>query len=443
MKLTLNSTENFLDFLKETPTPYHVLGCLEQALKDAGGTETTLTDIRNAERGRLYYIPFADGCIAAFYAGKGFTEQREDVLRIAAAHVDYPVLKIKTTSLKTGANALRLCVESYGGLIRHTWVDRPLKLCGRVFYRTQYGREFADIADLGPRFVIPDVAIHMNPGVNDGARFSVQNQLLPVFGLDTENGTGKFALLLAEKINSIKGFGPSEMITPDDILSIDLSAVVAEDPVVCGADGEFISAQGLDDRGMVHAIFAGFLTYVTESGFASSGDVRVAFAFNHEECGSQSYGGAKTAFAEETVKELCKRFTDRHPLDVCAESMLISADMGHATHPSYPELSDPTSPVVLGGGIVLKTSWNQSYSTTPEAMAFFADLCTRNGIAFQRFTNNSDVRGGGTIGPILSAALGIKTVDVGNPLLSMHASREFETVADQHTAGNLFRAFYE
>ncbi|MBQ7445589.1 MAG: M18 family aminopeptidase [Clostridia bacterium] len=442
MKLKFGDITNFIEFLDKTPTPFHVSSELIDALTSSGFKKITLTDMDKAERGRGYYVTQGDTAVAAFFTGPCEPSAGKGRIRIGAAHMDYPVLKIKTSGLRKGNGVLRMNVEMYGGAIVHPWMDRALKLSGRVFFRADGELRFADVVDFGKRFVIPNPSIHMNHGVNDGARFSIQNQLLPFFGLDNDEGEDVFAKMIAEKASEVSGISG---ILPSDIMSFDLSLTVADGASLCGASEEFILAQGLDDRGMVHSLFTGFLADAEPSALSDcSSDIRLAFAFNHEECGSQTDVGARSAFAVETVKAIAKRFfPEEHILDVTGRSFLLSADMGHATHPSYPELYDGTQPVILGKGVALKRTWNQSYSTEAEPLAEFAFLCEENNIPFQRFSNNSDSRGGGTIGPMLSAALGIKTCDIGTPLLAMHSPKELGSVADHLSTEEMFKAFFK
>ncbi|MCR5693769.1 MAG: M18 family aminopeptidase [Clostridia bacterium] len=442
MKLKSGDIANFIEFLDKTPTPFHVFSELTDALLQAGCERITLSDIHKAERGKAYCVTHGDSAVAAFFAGTKGPEAGAGRFLIAAGHVDYPVFKIKNTNLRKGNGILRMNLEMYGGAIVHPWMDRALKLSGRVFFRHDGKLMHADVLDFGKRFVIPNAALHMNRSVNDGARFSVQNQLLPFFGLEDDKGEEAFAEMIAAKAAEAAGV---EGVEAGDVMSFDLSLTVAEGASLCGVDNEFILAQGLDDRGMTGAIFTGFCEDVAAGAPGNNdSDVRLAFAFNHEECGSQTDVGARSAFALETVKALASAFfPDEHYLDVSQRSIVLSSDMGHATHPSFPEFSDNTSPVDLGGGIVLKTAWNQSYSTGVEPMAEFACFCKENNIPFQRFSNNSDGRGGGTIGPMLSASLGIKTVDIGTPLLAMHSPKELGAVRDHLITVELFKAFYK
>ena len=117
--------------------------------------------------------------------------------------------------------------------------------------------------------------------------------------------------------------------------------------------------------------------------------------------------------------------------------------MAHATHPSYPDKHEMLLPVHLNGGPVLKIACAQSYATSPRGTAFFKLLCEKNEIPYQIFNNRSDARGGGTIGPIISANCGALTVDIGGPMLSMHAVRELGGTDDSYYMTKLFAAFFK
>jgi len=435
MDTLFNNIDSFLSFLDNTPTPYLVLEELKTSLIESGAEVITISDIDKVLPGKMYVVTHNDLCLAGFCVPAKATG-----IRIAAAHTDYPVLKIKTTNLRAGTGALRINIEKYGGLINHCWLDRPLKICGRVYFSIENQIQFVDISDLGPRFVIPDAAIHMNRGINDNCTYSVQNQMLPLFGLGTDEGNEKFVELITKRIPGILGID----IEKNNILGFDLELVSSDNAFLSGFNNEFISAEGLDDKAMIHGVFSGFISSChNPEDIFNSNTIKIAFAFNHEECGSQTSGGAKSVFTLELVKALCEKFGDgKHYLDICKEGIAISGDMAHATHPSYPEFSDATANIQMGKGMVIKTNWNQSYATNPEAIAIITKLCKDNDIPYQYFTNNSDKPGGGTIGPMMSANLGINTCDIGIPQLSMHAILEMEAVSDQLACGNLFKSFY-
>ena len=114
-----------------------------------------------------------------------------------------------------------------------------------------------------------------------------------------------------------------------------------------------------------------------------------------------------------------------------AHSFMISADMAHGVHPNYADKHDAQHRPMLNGGPVLKTHSEWRYATDAECSALFRSFCRDAGVPMQEFVNRSDLRCGSTIGPIVSASLGVRGVDVGNAMWSMHSIRETGGSQDQ------------
>jgi aspartyl aminopeptidase len=122
---------------------------------------------------------------------------------------------------------------------------------------------------------------------------------------------------------------------------------------------------------------------------------------------------------------------------------MISADMAHAVHPNYADRHEPLHMPLLGGGPVIKINNQQRYATTAATAALFEALCQDEGVPYQKFVNRSDLACGTTIGPIASSRLGIRTVDVGNPMLSMHSIREMGSAEDPERMVAVMTRFLE
>jgi aspartyl aminopeptidase len=154
---------------------------------------------------------------------------------------------------------------------------------------------------------------------------------------------------------------------------------------------------------------------------------------DHEEVGSQSASGAASLFLRSVLERIANRFPGAGS-DAAARafsrSLLVSADMAHATHPNHADRHDSEHAPRLGGGPVLKVNANQSYATDAPGAALFERACRDAGFPAQRFVARNDMKCGSTIGPVSAARLGIRAVDVGNPMLSMHSCREVLAVAD-------------
>jgi aspartyl aminopeptidase len=124
-----------------------------------------------------------------------------------------------------------------------------------------------------------------------------------------------------------------------------------------------------------------------------------------------------------------------------ARSLLISVDMAHAVHPNYADRHEPGHRPRLGGGPVIKRNANQSYASDAEGVGEVTALCARLGIAPQSFVTRSDLACGSTIGPITAARVGIRAVDIGSPMLSMHSCREMAGSDDVQPMIDLLQLF--
>ena len=417
--------EKLLEYLDNAPTAFQSVDELEKLLVAAGATELCESDEWQLEKGKLYYMKKAGTQIASFRIGG---DPRETGFRIGAAHHDAPGFRIKTVPSSVDMGYERLLLEQYGGTLVHGWLDRPLAVAGCVYVKDEEkGFRAVNVNMKKPVLLIPSAAPHVKRGQNDGASFSVQNEVRPFFAA-VPDGKTTFTKYLADYIG----------VKEEDVLSYELAPYDAEPGCFVGVNEEFISVPRLDDCAMAHAIITGMCATTEESGNA------IGVIFDHEEIGSNSDRGARCNTIMQLIDRICEKlgYTTEDKYRALASSMIFSADQAHATHPSYLGLQDPQLKVKLGGGPVLKLNYKQSYSTSARGTAFFISLCEKEGIPYQKFNNNSDTGGGGTIGPILSSAYGVCSVDIGNPTIAMHAVREFGGTDDGYYMAKLFEAFF-
>ena len=125
-----------------------------------------------------------------------------------------------------------------------------------------------------------------------------------------------------------------------------------------------------------------------------------------------------------------------------ARSVCLSVDAGHAIHPNYPQRHDPANQPLLNGGPLLKINTNQRYATDAAGMALWRRACRAAGVPTQEFVSNNALPCGSTIGPLTATRLGIRTIDVGQPLLSMHSARELAGTADALALSQAVEAFW-
>ena len=125
-----------------------------------------------------------------------------------------------------------------------------------------------------------------------------------------------------------------------------------------------------------------------------------------------------------------------------ANSYMLSADNAHATHPNFPQKSDPCAPVRLGGGVVLKYNASQKYTTNAVSGAIFRAICRKADVPVQVFTNRADEAGGSTLGNLQSHTLPIPMADIGCAQFAMHSAVETASVADAEAMTKAVAAFY-
>ena len=157
--------------------------------------------------------------------------------------------------------------------------------------------------------------------------------------------------------------------------------------------------------------------------------------FNSEEVGSKTLNGADSAFLDNVIERLAG---GRDEYFRClSKSIQVSADGAHAVHPNYPDKHDPSCRPVLNGGPVIKVNAKEKYTSSDLTSAYFKACAEESGVDVQYFVSRNDMPCGTTIGPITSSRTGIISVDVGNPMLSMHSVRETAGKSDHEAMINV------
>jgi aspartyl aminopeptidase len=401
--------DDLLAFLRDSPTPLHAVAEGQRRLDAAGFTR--LDEAARWDRlapGR-YQVTTTGTNLFAFAL-----PERRLAFRIVGAHTDSPNLRLKPQPEYTAEGYAQLGVEVYGGALLNSWLDRDLGLAGRVLVRGDGGDAGIDarrISIARPLLRIPQLAIHLDRDVNDkGLVLNRQDHLAPIWGL-APSARGLAALLSDELGVEV------DRIVGSELMLFDLTP-----PVRGGQHGEFIFSARLDNLAMCHAAIAA----LTRAAAPTS--VAVIALFDHEEVGSASAAGAGSAVLPRLLERLVPDREAFH--QACARSSCVSADMAHAVHPNYAGRHEPRHKPQLDGGPVIKTNTQQRYATTAATAAMFAELCRAEQVPVQHYAHRTDLPCGSTIGPITSTLLGIATVDVGNPMLSMHSAREMAGSGD-------------
>jgi len=419
-------------FIDASPMPHHAVAESARRLAAAGFEELSEAAAWKLEPGRAYFVTRNASTILAFaLAAKAPSETG---VALVGAHVDSPNLRVKPRADLGNEGYRQLAVEVYGGAILATWTDRDLGLAGRVVLAgdgagPRGGTRSHLVTIRRPIARVSNLAIHLNRAVNeDGLKLDKQRHLPPMLGLaaDAKGEEGALKTLLASEVGR----------PADEILSYDLGLFDVTPSTLGGLAEEFVFAPRLDNLGSSHAALTAVIDATKARGGKRESSWLVAL-FDHEECGSQSLQGAQGTF----VRDVLARIATSHPAAgassheeigrTLARSLLVSADMAHAVHPNYAEFHEPLHKPRLNRGPAIKRNENQRYATDGESAALFESLCRDAGFAPQHFVSRTDLPCGTTIGPIAAAAAGLKTVDVGNPMLSMHSIRECCGTYDQ------------
>ncbi len=425
---------DLLDFIDHSPTPYHAVASSAERLEKAGFSRLEEIDLWSLSAGARHYVVRAGGSLAAFEVG--LRAPAEAGFRVVGAHTDSPNLRIKPIPDVHTDGYHQLAVEPYGGVLLHTWLDRDLSLAGRVSFREQDQTSTRLINFQRPLLRVPNLAIHLNREIrNEGLKLNAQRHLVPVLGLSDE---GSLAELLCDELARDGGPRPG----PGELLAYDLMAYDTQPSTRSGANREFIHAARLDNLESSHAALVA-LQAAVEAGPAEA--TRLVVLYDHEEVGSRSSQGAAGTFLEDTLARLAadaEAGGAQNLARAVARSWLVSADMAHAVHPNYADRHEPGHRPKIGAGPVIKVNTNQAYATDAESAGFFAALCARVGVVPQHFVSRSDLGCGSTIGPISAARVGIRTVDVGAPMLSMHWCRDMSGADDVQPMIDVLAAFF-
>ena len=410
-------------FLDGGVSPYHTVRLAADFLAAQGFAPLAPGGAFDVAPGGRYFVENGT-FLAAFTVG-----QRPDYFRIAAAHTDWPCLRVKPQPELVSGGCCRLSVEPYGGAILNTWLDRPLSLAGVALLRTDdpMQPERRIVAWDEPLLTIPNLAIHMNREVNKGVPLKANVDMLPICRT-VEAGWSRDGYLLgrlAEKLGA----------EPSDILSFELCAYCTEKSQLVGFEQDLLSSPRLDNITSVHAVLDGLCA-------AQGSGVNVAVLYDNEEIGSNTRRGADSQTLSILLEKLALALgMDRAAyLNACVNGMFLSCDAAHAVHPNHPEYADFSCAPVLNGGVVLKRS--PRYSSDAETCAIIAGLCQKHDIPLQVYMNRADLPGGSTVGSMASALLAMPAADIGVPLLAMHSACELMGANDQAAFCRLCEAFF-
>jgi aspartyl aminopeptidase len=406
-----DATRDLLTFIDSSPTPFHAVAEVARRLEQSGFTRLREEDAWKLSPGGRHYVTRNGSTVIAFVVGTG--APAEHGFRAVGAHTDSPNLRLKPQPEVCKDGYRQLGVEVYGGVLLHSWFDRDLSIAGRIIVAGEAEARLLKVDH--PVARVPNLAIHLNRDVTEkGFLVNKQTQLPPVVGLElADKKDGWLRAFLGEQLG----------VAADAIEGFDLMFHDVTPSVPSGFGGEFVHAPRLDNLGSTHAA----LEALRATASTPCAATRAIALYDNEEVGSESAEGAASPFLAATLERitlLCGGGSREDLHRAFARSHFVSADMAHAVHPHHADRHEPQHMPKLNAGPVIKVNTNLRYATNGATQTRFERLCREADVPFQRFVNRTDLPCGTTIGPITAARLGIPTVDVGNPMLSMHSIRE-------------------
>ncbi|XP_020107465.1 probable aspartyl aminopeptidase [Ananas comosus] len=454
---------DLVDFLNASPTAFHAVEEAKRRLEKAGFKQVSEREDWKLEIGGKYFFTRNHSTIIAFAVGKKYVAGNG--FHIVGAHTDSPCLKVKPISKVSKGGYLEVGVQTYGGGLWHTWFDRDLTLAGRVIIREKKGGEISYSHKLvriqEPILRIPTLAIHLDRSVNEGFKFNTHSQLVPVLATAIK---GEMQKLVGENCTAesnakqhvdekkhhsllLQLIANEASCEPDAICDFELQLCDTQPSIIGGAAKEFIFSGRVDNLCMSFCSLKALIDSTSpESSLDEESGVRMVALFDHEEVGSDSAQGAGSPAMLDALSRITQFFSssDSKLLEKAIQkSFVVSADMAHALHPNYMDKHEENHQPKLHGGLVIKHNANQRYATNAVTSFIFREIAERHQLPIQDFVVRNDMPCGSTIGPILASGVGIRTVDVGAPQLSMHSIREMCAVDDVRHSYEHFKAYFD
>jgi len=357
--------------------------------------------------------------------------------RVIGTHHDSPHIDLKARPIYAAGGFALFKTIYYGGIKKYQWANVPLALIGRI--DTIDGRTIdisIGLKDGEPVFAIPDNAPHSDKELRERTyeRVFAGEELDPVAGSVPADGTSVAAQV-------VKQLAATYSISEEDFVSAELQLVPAAPPADVGVDRGLVGAYGQDDRLSSYCAVRAILDLPGTPRLTALG-----YLSNFEEVGSVNNTGAASQFLNSTLARLlaAERGSSASDLDLrqaLRNAQVISADTNDGINPIFPQTSEPSNAARLGYGVTIKR-YGHGFDANSEFTARIRSVLDKAGIPWQTQTPRVDVGGGGTIGEFLSAQ-DMEVIDIGVPLLSMHAPFEMSSKVDVWNLYRFLLAFYK
>jgi aspartyl aminopeptidase len=459
-----SAAEELVDYLNNSWTSFHATAESARMLTEAGFTRLSERDEWALKPGGRYFFTRNMSSIVAFAVGEKY--EPGNGFNIIGAHTDSPCPKLKPVSAVKKGGFLGVGVQTYGGGLWHTWFDRDLSVAGRVLLRRgkNKGRTSHELVRVArPIIRIPTLAIHLDRNVNtEGFKLNTETHLAPLLStaikgeLEAETSGGKSEEDEKKKEKKKPAHHPLLLAVlaeeldcdPGEIVDFELEVCDTQPSVIGGAAREFIYSGRLDNLASSFCALKALLDAGGGGSLANETGVRMIALFDNEEVGSDSTAGAGGTVVADALRRAINALRGDGQAEGLFErtarnSFLVSADMAHALHPNYMDKHESNHQPKMHKGVVVKHNANQRYATTAVTATLFRECAALAEVPTQDFVVRNDMGCGSTIGPILATNLGIRTVDVGVPQLSMHSIREMCGTEDIDICARHFTAFFD
>ncbi|XP_002155387.3 aspartyl aminopeptidase [Hydra vulgaris] len=440
----LASAKALIDFINASPSPYHVIQNCREKLLSVGFSEIFEKDKWKINKGGKYFVTRNQSSVIAFAVGKQFNGGNG--FSIIGAHTDSPCFVVKPNSKKEESGYLSVGVQCYGGGIWSTWFDRDLTLAGRVLVKdsgkaASINHQLVHIKK--PILRIPHLCIHLQREMNENFSINKEVHLLPIIAtkafddqLNKSVGVGvkHHSVLVNLLCNELQ-------CQQENLLDFDLCLTDTQPATVGGAYDEFIFAPRLDNLFNCYSSLQALIDSI-EDDLQEETNIRMIALYDNEEVGSESAQGACSMLTENIMRRVCIDLNSSFEQSV-ANSFLISADQAHAVHPNYADKHEKNHRPAFHGGPVVKFNANQRYATTAVTASLLRVIANSCNVPLQDVVVRNDSTCGTTIGPIISARIGIRTIDIGGPQLAMHSIRETCCTSSVDQCLVLFKEFFQ
>ena len=407
MPSALDHVADLAAFVEAAPSSHHAAAEGARRLAAAGFAEQQESAAWTSDPGGHYVV--RDGALIGWRIPN--SPRSPIPFRILGSHTDSTGFTLKPRADINGYGWQQVGIEIYGQPLLNSWLDRELGLAGPLILKDRS----TVLVHTEAIMRIPQLAIHLDRGVNDaGLKLDKQTHTAPVWSV------GHPGIHVLDHVAQAAGCSASS-IDGYDLRVFDTAA-----PAVFGPHQEFFASSRLDNLSSMHASIVALINA------AESDVIQMVAAFDHEELGSASRSGASGPLLSDVLARISAGLgatVDQHYRSL-ALSFCLSADTGHAIHPNYPGRHDPVNQPILNAGPLLKINANQRYATDGRGAALWRRICRSARIRTQEFVSNNAMPCGSTIGPLTATRLGIATIDVGIPMLSMHSARELCGVDD-------------